>query len=128
MGHHASKWRDQELHVAICDIRRAFDNATVGKLREALQWSQVPLPFQIPLLEAVLYGSCEVTVQGLHIEGFFWDVNITTGGPAGPLDFNLIAAHMWGATFHTWDVLGYGYTCEIVGEKLEYDGAAYGQP
>eukprot|EP00959_Pyramimonas_sp_CCMP1952_P449316 9408014-Pyramimonas_sp.AAC.1 len=40
MGQHASNWRDQELHVAICDIRRAFDHAAVGKLREALQWSQ----------------------------------------------------------------------------------------
>eukprot|EP00959_Pyramimonas_sp_CCMP1952_P400802 8398536-Pyramimonas_sp.AAC.1 len=52
--------------------------------------------------------------DGIEVLEVRWDKCIRTGGPEGPLVFNLIVAAMWSSTVREWDVLGLGYRMEFV--------------
>ncbi|CAK0900489.1 unnamed protein product, partial [Prorocentrum cordatum] len=66
---------------------------------------------------ALLNPLCEcvgtVYYDGIEVVEVRWDKCIRTGGPEGPLAFNLIVAAMWGSTIREWDVLGLGYRIEF---------------
>eukprot|EP00959_Pyramimonas_sp_CCMP1952_P342568 7177074-Pyramimonas_sp.AAC.1 len=48
----------------------------------------------------------------MEIPGLHWDRCIRTGGPEGPLVFNLIVVAMWAEGFRSWDVKRMGHRVE----------------
>eukprot|EP00959_Pyramimonas_sp_CCMP1952_P453122 9467727-Pyramimonas_sp.AAC.1 len=57
-------------------------------------------------------GLGTVIVEGAETPGLHWDRCIRTGGPEGPLVFNLIFVAMWADVFRSWDVKEMGYRVE----------------
>lgn len=115
IGQHASTWgREETAHMANADILQAFDHCTVHNVRRGLDHAAVPAYLQLASLDPLCDSLGTICYDGLEVEGVEWDMCIRTGGPEGPLAFNLIVAAMWQETFREWDRLKIGYRVEFV--------------
>ncbi len=111
---HGDKWGKREcLYVADMDIYQAFDNCTIQNVHKGLEHARVPAYLQHAFLDPLSHSTGCLYYDGLEIDNIQWDTCIRTGGPEGPLGFNLIIAAMWGDVIHNWDVQGMGYAVDF---------------
>ena len=97
------------------DIYQAFDHCTVPNVHKGLVHAAIPAYLQHAFLDPLCHSVGTVSYDGMDIPDISWDTCIRTGGPEGPLAFNLIVAAMWSDTIREWDRLGLGYRVEFVG-------------
>eukprot|EP00959_Pyramimonas_sp_CCMP1952_P319829 6692551-Pyramimonas_sp.AAC.1 len=113
LAQHGDTWgKNESVYIVNADIKQAFDHCSLANVRKGLQHAHVPSYLQSALLAPLGGTICTVIVEGMETPGLHWDRCIRTGGPEGPLVFNLIIVAMWAEAIRSWDVKGMGYCAE----------------
>ena len=110
MTRHAATWGgDRTMYLASSDIKQAFDHTSISVVRRAMDEVGVPAFLQYAVLEPLCGCISHLVFQDVEVQNVCWDRSIRTGGPEGPLCFNIVVLAMWGPVMRSWKQHGMGY-------------------